>query len=395
MATRPKLIALNVGLGVGLFLLAWQAGVRWDAAQAERRANLNVPVKRITPPPMTPIQKPETVQAAKYADVAAKNLFSKDRNPTVIVDAPKVEPPKVMPPLPVVYGVLGLPSGIKAIMAERSGAQSRSVHTGEDVGEFKILALDLRKVTFEWEWQATGAEPRRLSRPFRCRSQFRSRCRGERPGGSCGTRDRRQRRSHIRRSGSGVGDAGCAFAHLQSGRQFTDRHRRGRLQKDRSRDSLWHHGLHLGSEQVVTKRDEMKNALTILLLMAFGLAAQAPAGTGAKTAAAKKTSTVKAVTIPADAIATPNGSYSWTDKQGKRWLFVKTPFGIMKSEAIPTTTDSTPMTGVKAFDDGDKVRFETATPFGVVKREKNKTDLTDEERSLYDSQNPGQSPKQD
>jgi len=150
MATKTKLIALNAGLGLGLLLIAWQGRVRWNEAQAERRANLNVPIKHVTPPPMTPAQKPEAVQAAKYADVATKNLFSKDRNPTVVVDAPKVEPPKVMPPLPVVYGVMGMPSGIKAIMAEHSGAQSRSVHAGDSVGEFKILALDLRKVTFEW-----------------------------------------------------------------------------------------------------------------------------------------------------------------------------------------------------------------------------------------------------
>jgi hypothetical protein len=151
MTAKPKLIALNAGLFLGLILIAWQARVKWDEAQAERQANVNVPVKHVTPPPTTPAQKPEPVQAAKYADVAQKNLFSKDRNPTVVVEAPKVEPPKVMPPLPVVYGVLGLPSGVKAIMAERAGAQSKPVRTGDEIGEFKILALDLRKVTFEWD----------------------------------------------------------------------------------------------------------------------------------------------------------------------------------------------------------------------------------------------------
>ncbi len=151
MVAKPKLIALNAGLALGLILIFWQARVKWDEAQAQRRANVNVAVKHVTPPPTIPAPKPEAVQAAKYADVAQKNLFSKDRNPTVVVEAPKVEPPKVMPPLPVVYGVLGLPSGVKAIMAERSGAQSKPVRTGDTIGEFKILALDLRKVTFEWD----------------------------------------------------------------------------------------------------------------------------------------------------------------------------------------------------------------------------------------------------
>ncbi len=146
----------------------------------------------------------------------------------------------------------------------------------------------------------------------------------------------------------------------------------------------------------------MKKAIAIAILTTFGLAAQAPASTGTssskaakKTVAAPQSTTVKPVTIPPDAIATPNGSYSWTDKQGKRWLFVKTPFGIMKSEAQPAPADSTPMANIKAIDAGDKVRFETNTPFGIVKREKNKSDLTDEERKLYESQNPAQAVKQD
>jgi hypothetical protein len=100
---------------------------------------------------MIPAQKPDEVQAAKYADVATKNLFSKDRNPTVIVEAPKVEAPKVMPPLPVVYGVMTLPSGTRAIMAERAGAASRPVRAGDAIGDFKVLAMDSRKITFEWD----------------------------------------------------------------------------------------------------------------------------------------------------------------------------------------------------------------------------------------------------
>jgi len=151
MAAQSKLIALNLGLAAGLALIAWQGHARWVEAQAERRANLNIPIKRVTPPSLTPAQKPEAVQAAKYADVAARNPFSKDRNPAVVVEAPKVEQPKVMPPLPIVYGVLVLPSGTKAIMAEHSGSAGRSVSAGETISEFKVVALDSQKVTFEWD----------------------------------------------------------------------------------------------------------------------------------------------------------------------------------------------------------------------------------------------------
>jgi hypothetical protein len=149
---KPRFIALNILFAAILLAIAWQARLRWDEAQARRRANLNVPVKVVTPPPVMPADKPQPVTATKYADVAQKNLFSKDRNPTVVIEPPKpAEPPKQMPPLPVVFGVLGLPSGTKAIMAEKSGAASRSVHSGDTVGEFKIVALDSKTVTFDWE----------------------------------------------------------------------------------------------------------------------------------------------------------------------------------------------------------------------------------------------------
>lgn len=89
--------------------------------------------------------------ATKYAEVAEKNLFSSDRNPNVIVEPPKPVEVKKMPPLPVVYGTMGLPSGTKAIMAEKPGQGSRSVRVGDTVGDFKILALDPQKVVFEWD----------------------------------------------------------------------------------------------------------------------------------------------------------------------------------------------------------------------------------------------------
>jgi hypothetical protein len=78
-------------------------------------------------------------------------LFSSDRNPNVVAPPPVIEKPKPMPPLPVVFGVMGLPSGTKAIMAEKAGGSSRSVKEGDSVGEFRIAKLDAREVTFEWE----------------------------------------------------------------------------------------------------------------------------------------------------------------------------------------------------------------------------------------------------
>jgi hypothetical protein len=148
---KLKLIALNLALLLAIGAIAWQARVRWQAAQTERGKNLNVTVKLVTPPPLTPAPRPAAAQPIQYADVATKNLFSKDRNPTVVIDPPKIEKPKPMPPLPVVYGVLGLPSGTKAIMAEKRGGDSRPVKTGDSIGEFKIVSLDTKDVVFDWD----------------------------------------------------------------------------------------------------------------------------------------------------------------------------------------------------------------------------------------------------
>lgn len=146
----------------------------------------------------------------------------------------------------------------------------------------------------------------------------------------------------------------------------------------------------------------MRKAIAVLLLTAAGLAAQASASTGAtgskvvkKTPASAKANAVQPVTIPKDAVANGDGTFSWTDKQGKKWTYMNSPFGVMKSEATTTPPASASLTGVKAFDEGDKVRFERASAFGPMKWEKNKSDLTDEERDLLDKQAASQNAKQE
>jgi hypothetical protein len=61
----------------------------------------------------------------------------------------------------------------------------------------------------------------------------------------------------------------------------------------------------------------------------------------------------------------------------------------MKSAAQGSAATAS-IADAKAIDAGDKVRFETKTPFGVITHEKSKADLTEDERKLYESQNPAQ-----
>jgi hypothetical protein len=147
------MILLNALLAAAIAAGAWQGSTHWLAVRAQQRNTLEARVRAAVPPPPAPAPKPEAPAAANYVDVATNNLFSRDRNPTVVIEAPKIEKPKQMPPLPVVYGVLGLPSGVKALMAEKAGAGSKSVKAGDQIGEFQIAALDPQNVTFVWDGQ--------------------------------------------------------------------------------------------------------------------------------------------------------------------------------------------------------------------------------------------------
>jgi hypothetical protein len=146
---KIKLMAWNILLGASLCAVGWQIRGQWLTAQAVL-ASLNVPIKSVAVPPVSRSAPPEPVFAARYADVVRKDLFSKDRNATRIVDPPAVEIPKPMPPLPLIFGVMGLTSGTRAIMTERVGAPNTTVRAGETIGEFRIVALDFQNITIDW-----------------------------------------------------------------------------------------------------------------------------------------------------------------------------------------------------------------------------------------------------
>ena len=147
---KPGLIVASVVLAGALAVVIWQGRTQWQQAGAERAALLNVPVKTLPVPPAAPRTPAEPVSAVKYAEVAEKNLFSKDRNPNVVIEQKPPQEEKKMPALPSIYGVIGLPSGVQALMTESKGGAGRPVRGGDTIGEFKILALDLQNVTFGW-----------------------------------------------------------------------------------------------------------------------------------------------------------------------------------------------------------------------------------------------------
>jgi hypothetical protein len=127
----------------------------------------------------------------------------------------------------------------------------------------------------------------------------------------------------------------------------------------------------------------------VIFVSAAALLASDPQTRKPKTpakAAPKAADASRTMVIPAGAVQTPDGDFHYTDAQGKKWIYRKTPFGVARLEekeedAQAKAAQADPGAGIKATEDGDKVRFERMGPFGMWKWEKNKSELDEGERA--------------
>jgi hypothetical protein len=149
---RKLLIANLVLLGLAAAITV-HLRREWLEANARQQAVLEQRIRPVPPPPIGALPAAEPVRAAGYADIAQKMLFTKDRNPNVAVEVPAPPPPKPMPPLPVFHGILNLGDGTTAILSEKPGAQHRDFRPGEQVGAFKLVAVDTEEIVLEWDGQ--------------------------------------------------------------------------------------------------------------------------------------------------------------------------------------------------------------------------------------------------
>ncbi len=150
---KRKLLLVNLALAA----LSVAGGVHlrraWIDARAREQAVLR---KRIRPAPAPPVYTPpadEPVKAAGYSDIAQKMLFSKDRNPVVVVAPPPPPKPVPMPPLPLFHGVLDVGDGPIAIMSLGPKGPHRDYQPGDEVGPFKLVAVDNEVLVLEWQGQ--------------------------------------------------------------------------------------------------------------------------------------------------------------------------------------------------------------------------------------------------
>lgn len=146
-----RLRLLDLGLVALLALLGFQLHKERLRAQAREQALLHSSFKANPVRSLAPLPKVDPLAPSTYSDVAAKNLFSKDRNPNVILD-PVIPPPeKPVPPFPVARGVMlwgGVPPTV--VLADKAGGQQRGYHPGEKIGEWTIASVDNSYVIFEW-----------------------------------------------------------------------------------------------------------------------------------------------------------------------------------------------------------------------------------------------------
>ncbi len=147
---RRKLVLLNLALLALALTTVWQLRVRWMEGAAQERKALRPNVKTAQAIAPAVPRGPQPVSAAAYGEVAQQVLFSRDRNPNVVVEA---APPKPVPPFPVAYGVMDLGSGPMAMLSEKAGARSRQYSAGDKVGEFTLVALASDELVLEWNGQ--------------------------------------------------------------------------------------------------------------------------------------------------------------------------------------------------------------------------------------------------
>ena len=144
---RKKMLLLDLALLATVIVLALEVRDKWFETRKRSEVMFRQALKQFPPPPYSPLPSVPGVTAASYSEVAMKDPFSSDRNPTVVVEPPKEKP---MPELPVYYGIMNLNDGETAIMSARNGEPSMGVHFGEKVGEFTLVAVEDDQVTLEW-----------------------------------------------------------------------------------------------------------------------------------------------------------------------------------------------------------------------------------------------------
>src|SRR5437899_2397586 len=103
----------------------------------------------------------------------------------------------------------------------------------------------------------------------------------------------------------------------------------------------------------------MKLKICFAIALAIGMARAEDRQAQKKADPKKKSAPPAELTLPAGATMVEPGTYTFTDAQGKKWIYRKTPFGLARLEDKPTDTPApAPAASLvtSATEDGDIVR---------------------------------------
>jgi hypothetical protein len=158
-----RLIVLDLVLALFAAGMIWLLRERYLEARAHELAVLGqkVPAKPVLAPPSPPVTRPSA--SAEYAEVAQKTLFSKDRNPNVVVEAPKPPPEIPMPALPIYHGQMAFGEPVAILSLPKDAANQKGYHAGDKVGEFKLVAFDSDRIELEWNGKKVERKPEELA----------------------------------------------------------------------------------------------------------------------------------------------------------------------------------------------------------------------------------------
>lgn len=95
-------------------------------------------------------QPPAPAGAQAYVDnTVQKFLFSRDRNPNVVVKPTTQAPEPPMPALPALFGLF-MVGDHPTIFLSAGGKPQRGYQAGDKVGDFTLVAFDDKTATFNW-----------------------------------------------------------------------------------------------------------------------------------------------------------------------------------------------------------------------------------------------------
>jgi len=148
---KQRLLFLDLALLVFVVLAGMMLKQRWETANRREMALLRQRIPPIPAPAVTPLSPVGAVTGAMYDDVAQNMLFSRDRNPNIIVDPPPPPPPSpIVPPVPRAHGVIQFGDQPQVILSEEAGGREKSYRPGDEIGPFKLLAVHDTHILFEW-----------------------------------------------------------------------------------------------------------------------------------------------------------------------------------------------------------------------------------------------------